>query len=207
MPKLGNFIGPIASFMRTVLIWLHDHVGNWGLAIVCLAACRVQQSNRRVARIVAVTAAGGYAAVSGFGVPAIRAFTMRAVAAAAMANRRPTDAFQLLALAAVLVVLGRPEATGSAGFLLSFAAVACLVWLARAEGGALTGQSRFRVAAIKTVRMQWALLAGLLPITLILFGRVSLAAPVVNLAVVPVFSLVTVPAALAGALLNRLQKL
>lgn len=36
VPKLGTFIGPIASFMRTVLIWLHDHVHNWGFAIVCL---------------------------------------------------------------------------------------------------------------------------------------------------------------------------
>ena len=37
---------------------------------------------------------------------------------------------------------------------------------------------------------------------LLLFGRVSLAAPLVNLLVVPVFSFVTVPAVLAGILLD-----
>ena len=127
---------------------------------------------------------------------------MLAVATLAIVSKRPADAVQLLALAAMLVILLEPAAAGSAGFVLSFAAVSCLVWLARSMEDPGHGQGRFAMAAIKAWRMQWVLLAGLLPFTLLLFGRVSLAAPLVNLLVVPVFSFLTVPAVLGGILLD-----
>lgn len=183
------------------------HVGLAGgfayvLVILMLATCRARGSNRRAAGVAAAGAAGAYTALSGFGVPAVRAFTMLAVATLAMVSRRPADAVQLLALAAVLVILGDPAAAGSAGFVLSFTAVACLVWLARAIDGAEPRRGHLASVAVKAWRMQYVLLVGLLPFTLLLFGRVSLAAPLVNLVVVPVFSFVTVPAVLAGMLLD-----
>ncbi len=183
------------------------HVGlagafAYGFMSLVLAAGRIRVANRRVAGVVAVAAAGAYTALSGFGVPAVRAFTMLAVATLAIVSKRPVDAVQLLALAAMLVILLEPAAAGSAGFVLSFAAVSCLVWLARSADAPDHGRGRLVIAAIKAWRMQWVLLAGLLPLTLLLFGRVSLAAPLVNLLVVPVFSFVTVPAVLGGILLD-----
>ena len=53
-----------------------------------------------------------------------------------------------------------------------------------------------------SVRTQWVLLLGLLPATVLLFERYAPAAPLVNLLVVPAFSLLIVPAALLGLLLD-----
>ena len=46
------------------------------------------------------------------------------------------------------------------------------------------------------------LMLGLLPITVLIFGRIAFAAPAVNLVAVPLFSIVTVPLALLGLLLD-----
>jgi competence protein ComEC len=54
------------------------------------------------------------------------------------------------------------------------------------------------------VRVQATLFFGLLPLAVVLFGRMSPSAPIVNLLVVPIFSLVTVPAALTGMALDGL---
>ena len=50
--------------------------------------------------------------------------------------------------------------------------------------------------------VQAYLLFGLMPLTVMNFSRVSFAAPAVNLIAVPLFSIVTVPFALAGVLLD-----
>ena len=50
--------------------------------------------------------------------------------------------------------------------------------------------------------VQAFLLFGLMPLTVMNFSRVSFAAPAVNLIAVPLFSIVTVPFALAGVLLD-----
>ena len=50
-------------------------------------------------------------------------------------------------------------------------------------------------------RLQLFLLFGLLPLTVLVFGRVAVLAPIVNLVAVPVFSAITVPLSLLEALL------
>jgi competence protein ComEC len=62
---------------------------------------------------------------------------------------------------------------------------------------------RRAAAALRTLtRIQFVLLFGLMPMTLALFGRVSLLAPLTNMLVVPIFNLVTVPFCLLGLLLD-----
>lgn len=182
------------------------HVGlagafAYGLTMLVLTALRIRAGNRHVAGLAALAAAGFYTALSGFGVPAVRAFIMIAIALLARFGGRAVDPAELLGLAAALVLIGWPEAVSSAGFVLSFGAVACLLWLAQSANPVREGQASLVTSVGAAFRMQWVLLAGLLPFTLLLFDRASLAAPFVNLVVVPIFSFATVPTALAGTLL------
>ena len=92
------------------------------------------------------------------------------------------------------------------GFKLSFAAVLLLIWLARRyPGRPSTSSSRFLrplFAVRQLIAVQALLLFGLTPLTVLIFNRIALVAPVVNLVAVPVFSFVTVPFTLGGLLLD-----
>ena len=137
----------------------------------------------------ALCVAGAYMLVSGLAVPAQRAFLMLALATAIARRRRQLCGPQVLATTCMFVVLIDPLATLQPGFRMSFAAVALLLWLAR----------RNREGALRRlVVMQFVLLLGLLPMTVVQFGRVALPAPAVNLVAVPVFSILTVPMTLLG---------
>jgi competence protein ComEC len=169
-------------------------------ASAILTACRLRAGSRRPALAMAVLAALAYAAVSGFGVPALRALSMLGAGYLALLRGRAVCPCSVLSFAAIVVVFADPLAVGSAGFLLSFAAVACLLWYAAASRDAepLTVMGRLAAKPVVVLRMQLCLFFGLLPLALGLFGRVTPAAPIVNLLVVPIFSVVTVPAALTG---------
>lgn len=146
---------------------------------------------------VALAGAVGYAAVAGFALPTVRTVLMIAVVVAARLWRRPLRIADALALAAIAVLLVDPLAVLSAGFWLSFAGVAWLVWcLPQARGGNI---------AREFLSAQWVATLGLLPLTVILFGQASLAGPVANLVAIPWWSLVVVPLSLVGTALEGLQ--
>jgi competence protein ComEC len=174
------------------------------LALACLALLRCRGNQRRIALGVALLAAAGYASLSGFAVPAERATLMLAVLALALASAREPNGSVILAASCALVVLGDPLATLTPGFRLSFAAVLLLLWLSRrrARGAA----SSLRARGVRLARglgaIQVFLLIGLAPLTILIFGRVSVVAPLVNLVAVPLFSTVTVPMSLAGFVLD-----
>src|SRR5690606_17941964 len=121
--------------------------------------------------------------------------------------RREPAAERALALACLLVIAGDPLAIHAPGFKLSFAAVALLLWLARQRsfetaGPAAAAWRRAGGALRRLCALQWCLLIGLLPLTASVFGRAPVAAPLVNLLVLPVFNFVTVPAGLLGLVLD-----
>jgi competence protein ComEC len=80
-----------------------------------------------------------------------------------------------------------------------------LFWTANlykvAAGERSKGQ-RIPRAILEIMTLQLALFFGLLPLTAALFGRVSWLAPFMNLLALPIFNLITVPAALLGLLLS-----
>jgi len=162
--------------------------GGAYFASLCMAALITMRGEQRNHRQVAVVCALGvalfYACISGFAVPARRASLMLALAAPALIMRRRPDLPGVVCVAAAFIAMTDPLATMAPGFLLSFAAVALLLWNAAARGNLLAAQA--------------ALWFGLLPLTSMLFARVSFAAFAVNLVAVPLFSFVTVPLALLG---------
>ena len=135
-----------------------------------------------------------YAALAGFAIPTQRALIMLAVILLGVLFRRPLAPSQGLALALLLVLLWDPLAAVSAGFWLSFAAVAAIFYT---MGGRLRpGGWWWRWG-----RVQVVLALALLPLLLSLFQQASLVAPLANLLAVPWMSLLVIPAALLGATL------
>ena len=158
-----------------------------------------------------------YCLLAGWGVPAQRTLYMLLVAAWALWRGWFGSGSRVLALALGVVCVLDPWAPLSAGFWLSFGAVALLllVGTTRAAGAAGNGASRREVHAsaagsaggwrghwlTTAVRAQLAITLGLTPLTLALFGQVSLAGPLANAIAIPVVSFIVTPLALAAAVL------
>lgn len=176
----------------------------------CLAATWPGSRNLRDAALAgALVAALGYATMSGFAVPARRAIAMAAIAAGMGLIRRRIRPGVLLATSCMVIFVTDPLSILAPGFKLSFVAVGILFIVAQPLVVSPTGPQYPRCGAaltalVRLISMQFALLAGLFPLTVTEFGRFTMLAPFVNLAVLPVFNLVTVPLSLAGTLLDGL---
>lgn len=145
------------------------------------------------AAVGAIMAAVGYAALAGFSVPTQRALVMVVAGLLAVLWRRRTVVGNAWAWALAAVLVFDPLAPLSAGFWLSFAAVALIVY---------TMAGRLHPAGMwwRWGRVQWAVAVGLAPMVILAFGEISLSAPVANLVAVPWVGLVVVPVTLVGAL-------
>jgi len=140
-----------------------------------------------------------YVLLAGFGVPAQRTFYMLAVVAAAVWCGRIASSSHVLCLALGVVVLLDPWAMLWPGFWLSFGAVAAILY---ACSGRLGEQARgWRAGFLLAARTQWAVTIGLAPLTLLLFGQISLVSPLANAVAIPVISLFVTPLALLGSIL------
>ncbi|BAV33660.1 competence protein ComEC [Sulfuricaulis limicola] len=144
--------------------------------------------------VCALLAAAFYAALAGFVVPTQRALIMLAVAMAGILLRRRFPPSQLLAVAGLAVLVYDPLSVMAAGFWLSFAAVAVILFF-------MHGDRVQMPVAWKWGYIQWAIALGMLPLMLAMFGQLSLVAPLANMLAVPVFDLLLVPLTLCGALL------
>lgn len=147
-----------------------------------------------------------YAYLAGWPLSAQRAWLMLAVFAISTCLNWRLPRFQAWALALLLCVVWQPLNVLDAGFYLSFAAVALLLWIVptrEGHGGHLL--QRLVGEFIKLLRIQLGLLLGMLPLQLWFFGGFSLAALPFNLLLVPVVALLLLPALLLvclGLLLN-----
>jgi competence protein ComEC len=149
------------------------------------------------AGLLGLAAAGGYALLAGFSVPAQRTWLMLAVFAVARFAARHAGAGRVWSLALVAVLLLDPLAPLAAGFWLSFAAVGVLLIAVSAGRRDVGPVSRVREA----LRLQIAVMLALAPLTFAIFDSVSIGGLAVNLVAIPFVSLLLVPLILAGALL------
>ncbi len=157
--------------------------------------------------------ASAYALFSGWGVPAQRTILMLASVGLLrwLGKKWPWPLVWMLACA--VVVLADPWALLQAGFWLSFVAVGMLFATdagrsppAADPPDALTPvTSRDRAGRVwQHARAMWheqgVMTAALAPLTLLLFGQVSVVGLVANLLAIPWVTLVVTPLAMAGAL-------
>ena len=138
-------------------------------------------------------AAGGYSLLAGFSVPTQRTWLMLGVFALARLGARHVGAARTWALSLIAVLLLDPFAPLAAGFWLSFAAVGVILML---DSASLARESRARAF----VRLQFAVMLTLAPLTFAVFGAGSLVGLAVNFIAIPVVSFVFVPLVLAGAM-------
>jgi competence protein ComEC len=174
------------------------------LAGLAFAACRflwarapplaLRVPARKVGVVAGVLAALGYTLLTGYAVPAQRTFCMLAVVALCVMADRHGSPSRVLALAALAVVAFDPWAVASAGFWLSFGAVAAIFYVMALR----TGRHGVLGAAW---REQLAVTVAMLPMLVALFHEFSVVSPLANALAIPVVSLAVVPLTLIGTLL------
>lgn len=149
--------------------------------------------------------AAAYALFSGWGVPAQRTVWMLAAVALLRLGARAWPWPWVWLLACAVVVTIDPWALTQAGFWLSFVAVGVLF----ASGGrqppaagapAMARWRRAMAAGGALLREQWVVTLALTPLSLLLFGQVSVVGLLANLVAIPWVTLVVTPLALIGTL-------
>ncbi|MBI5613022.1 MAG: DNA internalization-related competence protein ComEC/Rec2, partial [Gammaproteobacteria bacterium] len=139
-------------------------------------------------------AGGFYAALAGFAIPTQRALVMLAVAMAGILWSRRRSPSYILAVALLLVLAIDPLAVLAAGFWLSFAAVALILYVIHPGRARATWRERWRA----WTGMQWAIAVGMLPLMLVLFQQTSVSGPIANLIAIPVIESLVIPLTLLG---------
>ena len=190
----------ISGLHITLFAWLMGLVGGWlwrrtSWCLWCPAPV--------AAAVAGIMLATLYALFSGWGVPAQRTVCMLAVAVLlrVVGLRWPWHAVWLLA--AFVVLLMDPWTMLQAGFWLSFVAVGVLFagsWGASRSTG-LSGQLR------SLGREQIIITLALTPLTLLLFGQVSLVGLLANAVAIPWVTLLVTPLSLLGAVWPTLWSL
>ncbi|MBX9621253.1 MAG: ComEC family competence protein [Alphaproteobacteria bacterium] len=199
----------ISGLHLTIIAGVVFAVFRRGIALIpplCLAF-----NSKKLAAAATIFMTFLYLVLSGFGIPAQRAFIMITVVMGAILLDRTALSMRTVALAAFVILLLMPESLLGPSFQLSFAAVIVLVagyetwrnplssWMVR--GGILRKKIAYCGGLIFT-----SLLATLatLPFTIYLFHRFSVHAILANLVAVPLTSLVIMPLAFLTCVLTPL---
>lgn len=152
--------------------------------------------------------ATAYAVFSGWGVPAQRTIWMLAAVGALRLVARDWPWPWVWLLACATVVTLDPWALTQAGFWLSFVAVGVLFASGAGLRGGVVETTSFARQAwrgfVSLLREQWVVTLALTPLSLLLFGQVSLVGLFANLVAIPWVTLVVTPLGLAGVVLPML---
>jgi len=180
----GLHVTMVSGLAAALVLWLWRRIPPLALRFAA----------QKAAALAGIAGALAYCLISGYAVPAQRTLYMVTVVALALVCGRLTSPSRVLALALLVVLLLDPWAVLSAGFWLSFGAVALIFYVG-------TGRIDRPHWLAQWGAMQWAVTVGLAPLLLVLFRQVSLASPVANAVAIPLVSMVVTPLALAGAVL------
>lgn len=186
----------ISGLHITMFAWLAALLVGWlwrRSAALCLA-----YPAPSAALVGGVLLAAAYALFSGWGVPAERTLLMLATVTLLRLSGRRWPWPQVWLLACAVVVAFDPWALLQAGFWLSFVAVGILFATdsaAVSEGGMGVG-GRF----VSLLREQARITVALAPLTLVLFGQISVVGLVANLLAIPWVTVLVTPLAMLGVL-------
>ena len=176
-------------------------ISGWNIAIVgAVVAALARGLSRRRRALLTLLAVVAYTAFAGASPSVLRAAVMAGVVLVARESGRAGTAAAALGWAAALLLLVDPSMIGDAGFQLSTLATAgLLAWASplQAALGRHVAFGRLPAVVVETLAVSLAAQAATLPIVLLAFGRLSLVAPLVNLAVVPIVAPVMGLAALS----------
>ena len=160
--------------------------GLAGAAWRRLPALALRVPVQRTRALAGLGGATAYALLAGMGVPVLRAWLMLLVGALVLFAGRRIAPSRVLAIALLVVLAVDPWAVLSAGFWLSFGAVAVILAVL---GGRVVPLAGWRGA----LRVQLALSFALVPLLLAQFQSVPLLSPLANLIAVPLVSFIVTP--------------
>jgi competence protein ComEC len=142
--------------------------------------------------------AGAYAVFSGWGVPSQRTVWMLATVSLLRLSGRHWPWPLVWLLSAAVVVSVDPWALLQAGFWLSFVAVGIL--FASDPGAPQEERKHWPTRLLSMLREQWVITLALTPLSLLLFGQVSLVGLVANALAIPWVTLLLTPLSMLGVL-------
>ena len=197
---------------------LHITMFAWAAALVLAWLWRRSQRlclwlpASSAALVGGVLLATAYALFSGWGVPSQRTILMLFTVGLLRLSGKRWPWPQVWLLACAVVVAADPWALLQAGFWLSFVAVGVLF---ASSASVVTPDSNaprplvWRVLANlrESLHEQWVITLALTPLTLLLFGQVSLVGLAANALAIPWVTLLVTPLALAGVLFSPLWDL
>ena len=179
---------------------------RYGLALVPWLA--LNWPLKKVAAWAALAGGGAYLAISGFDVPAQRAYVMTSCVLIAVLLDRPALTMRAVALAGLIVLVAAPESLMTAGFQMSFAATVALIATfeavrRRAWWTMMHTDPRWRyvrpviAASITSLAAGWATA----PIAAFHFNAMYQYGLLANLLAAPAMGLVVMPGAVIAVLL------
>ncbi len=172
------------------------------LAFAAVPAVGLRVPAKKLSALMALPVAAVYLGLSGGNVATERAFVMVAVALVAVMSDRRVLSLRAVAVAAVIVLVLRPEALLGPGFQMSFAATTALVavfgWLRDAQIPLGPRWARGAVAVVIS-----SAVAGLAtaPVAAAHFNQFAHYGLLANLASVPLMGVLVMPAAVLAACL------
>lgn len=177
--------GTHVVFLAMMLASLGSWVGNRFPRVYC------QVSRSTIRLVIMLGASVVYAIFTGFDVPAVRTLYMLFALAIVHRLALPISSLATLVWVALIMIWLDPVVVWQAGFWLSFVAVFLLMRYGH-EKEALT-HATIKESVIHLAKLQVWLFLTMLPISVVLFGKVSLWGMAVNVVAVGLFSAVIVP--------------
>ncbi|MDC9726550.1 MAG: DNA internalization-related competence protein ComEC/Rec2 [Candidatus Thioglobus sp.] len=183
----GLHIGLISGFVFLLVSFLWRHCYRCSLTIPASV----------IGAYFGLISALVYALIAGFSIPTQRAFIMAGVVFLSVIFRRSHNIWQLYGLALLLVLISNPLSVFSIGFWLSFYVVGVIVYGVK--------QHQDKHWLFRLLYIQLLISIATLPLIAWFFSSGSLLSPIANLVAIPVFSFVTTPFSLLGAIFSFAQ--
>ncbi len=176
------------------------HIGF--LAALLMKILRKLRVRRDVSLAVVFCALLFYGAVTGFPAGVKRATIMTVVSGIAKLTARKNDSLTTLSLSAAIITVTNPRELFDLGFIMSFAAVLGIICFYKPIYRAMTRRVRNKVFGYVAKILSTTISANMfmLPISFNTFGSLSLYAPIANLVILPIISVVFPVAACAAIL-------
>ncbi len=137
--------------------------------------------------------AGFYAYLAGFSTPTVRALVMLVVFWGLRCLHSKISIIRWLLVTMVIIVLLDPFALLDSSFYLSLAAVTSILFIGWRFQYLIRNKSKVSRFLLSLLFVQFAISLFVMPITVMLFGQVSLLSPVANFVVVPFLSFTAIP--------------
>ncbi|MEY4752626.1 MAG: hypothetical protein RJA44_301 [Pseudomonadota bacterium] len=190
----------ISGLHVTMLAWLGAAlIGRlWRVSPTLLQRWPAVQAGRCGGLLLALA----YALLAGWGVPAQRTVLMLAIVTLLRSRARRWPWPRVLLAAALGVTLLDPWALLQPGFWLSFGAVGLLMLQGAEQALPLWPPTHWPALLRRGLRLQLLISIALAPLTLLLFGQISLVGLLANLVAIPWVTWLITPLALLGALIG-----